>query len=263
MKLILASDTDPAAKNIFSRLMESQDFEESAEDSEVMIWKDIALTRIQGGVTSLTDLPLPADEVIVASRHASESGKPSLTTHVPGEPDNKELAIAAPFTLKTALRELNRANEELKLGWDVSLEATHHGPTGLSVPVTFVEIGSSPKQWKNPKAGKVAAHAVMAAAENRGSGRTAIGLGGTHYARKHTRVTLRTDVGIGHIFPKYQTLDKLLLEEALERTSGENPIFALDWKGLTSDLRDKIQGIASELGVEVVRERDLLSEKKV
>lgn len=263
MKLILASITDPAAQNIFSQLVKFWDFEESTESSEVMkLGGDVMLVRISESVTGLSDLSAPADEVIVASRHESESGKPSLTTHVPGEPDSQELAIAAPFTLKAALRELDRANEELELGWDVSLEATHHGPTKLDVPVTFVEIGSSPKQWKNPVAGEAAARAVMAAAENRGSGVPAIGLGGTHYARKHTKVVLQTDVGIGHIFPKYQSLDSPLLEEALKRTMGENPIFALDWKGLNSDLREGIHEAAEKLGVKEVRDRDILREKK-
>lgn len=260
--MILASKKDPAAKNIVNHLLKNYDFRESQEGSGQYLSNDIVLIQTLDSISKMNNLPIDADEVIVASRHESESGKPSLTTHAPGKLDSQELAIAAPFTLKAALRELGETNRELKLGFDVSLEATHHGPTGLDVPVTFVEIGSSPKQWGDPVAGEAAACAVMAAAGNQDSGAPAIGLGGTHYARKHTKVALQTDVGIGHILPKYQPLNSSLLEEALKRTKGENPIFALDWNGLNSDLREAIQKAAEELGVKGVRDRDILREKK-
>ena len=108
-----------------------------------------------------------ADEVIVASKHVSETGNPSLTAHVPGDSEKRELGIAAPSTLGAALAELFAARDEFGLSYDVSFEATHHGPTGLDVPVTFVEIGSATSEWRDPKAGEAVARAIMKAARSR------------------------------------------------------------------------------------------------
>ncbi|MBS3815066.1 MAG: D-aminoacyl-tRNA deacylase [Hadesarchaea archaeon] len=242
--------------------MELCDFSELEENPGFFKRDNLIVTSISGGVTSLEDLPVSADELIVASRHESETGRPCLTTHVPGDLDSGELAISAPFTLKSVLRKLREENRELELGYDVSLEATHHGPVGLSVPVTFVEIGSSLDEWENSTAGEAAARAILAATENQCSGRVGVGVGGTHYARKHSKIVLRTNVGIGHIVPKYQDFTKSLLESTLERTSGDLPAFVLDWKGLNSNQREKIKGIAGDLGVEALRGRDLLRKKK-
>jgi D-aminoacyl-tRNA deacylase len=261
MKLILASRKDPAAQNIAARLLEFYDFEGSQKNPDLYLRDDIALIQVPGGVTRMHELPLDAEEVIVASRHASETGKPTLTTHVPGEPSRHELAVAAPSTVKAALTELFAARDELGLPYDVSLEATHHGPTGLVVPVTFVEIGSSAEQWGDPKAGEAVARAVMAAAESSLEAVNAIGFGGAHYARRHTKVARETKVCTGHIFPKYLRLDEGLARAALKRTLGGVGVFALDWKGLRSEQRTRLMGIGKKLGVQVVRERDILSGK--
>lgn len=263
MKLIIASKTDPAAVNIRSQLLQLYDFESSKENPQFYTCGDVGLISIPGGATQLASLPVDAEEVIFASRHVSKTGRPTLTAHVPGDPLKYDLAIASPPTVKAALCELRRARDQLGLPYDVSLEATHHGPTGLNVPVTFVEIGSSPQQWRDPKAGEAVARALMVAAGKPAEARPAIGFGGIHYARRHTEVALRTDVGIGHIFPKYLSFDEKLIARALARTRGDSILFALDWKGLRGESRERIRAIATKLGIPVVRERDLLSRAKL
>ena len=262
MKLISASVEDPAAKNIAERLLELYDFEPMANQPNVWVCEGVMLTTIAGQVrTSLP--PLAADEVIFASRHASESGKPTLTAHVPGEISDQKLAIASPPTLKSAIRELIAARDELDLQYEVTLEATHHGPTDLKVPVTFVEIGSSPTEWQDKGAAEAAARAIMAAATSPINGRQAIGLGGPHYGPRHTQVVLETDVCIGHILPKYVTIDEELVKHAIARTSGGVELFALDWKGLDSSQRQHLQQISNKLGVRAVRASELLHQAKV
>jgi len=263
LKLILASTKDTAAKNIAARLRELYDFEEVQGQPSLYFYKNLLLAMAGNEMTEITALSQRADEVIVASRHASESGRPTLTVHVPGEPSKRELAIASPPTLKSALRELIVARDELHLPYEVSLEATHHGPTGLAVPVTFVEIGSSPIQWRDKKAAEAVAHAIMAAATSPLKGRQAIGLGGHHYAPRHTQVVLRTDVCIGHVLPRYVVIDEGLIKHALARTSGGVEMLALDWKGLDSCRRQLLQQIAAKLGLQVVRESELLRQAKI
>jgi D-aminoacyl-tRNA deacylase len=263
MKLIIASFEDPAAKNIAGRLFELYDFEPITNQPNVWVCEGVMLTTIAGEAFR-TSVPLmAADEVIFASRHASESGKPTLTAHVPGEPNKRELAIASPPTLKSALRELIAARDELRLPYEVSLEATHHGPTELKVPVTFVEIGSSLTEWRDKVAAEAAARAIMAAATSPINGRQAIGLGGPHYAPRHTQVVLETDVCVGHVLPKYVTIDEELVKHAIDRTSGGVEFLSLDWKGLDSSQRQHLQQIANKLGVRAVRESELLHQAKV
>jgi len=261
MKLILASTRDPAAKNIAARLLELYDFEKSPTSPNARVHKDVTLMTIAGGVTQVTELPVDVEEVIVASRHASESGRPTLTVHVPGELEKMELAEASPPTVKTALKALVEMRDELRLTHDVSLEATHHGPTRLDVPVTFVEIGSSPEQWHDEKAGEAVARAIMAAATSPVKCRHAIGLGGPHYAPRHTDVALSTDVGVGHILPKYASIDETLLERAIVRTRGGIELLVLDWKGMSSEQRQISKRAAARLGIRAARTREILPSK--
>ncbi|MBA7612675.1 hypothetical protein ES703_19911 [subsurface metagenome] len=263
MKLVLASAQDPAAKNIAMRLLKDYDFKKSPSLTKAHVYGNVTLMTIAGEVTRITELPIDAEEVIVASRHASESGVPTLTVHVPGEVKKMGLAEASPSTVKTALRNLVEMRDKLGLTYDVSLEATHHGPTRLDVPVTFVEIGSSPEQWHDKKAGEAVARAIMVAATLPMKCRHAIGLGGPHYAPRHTNVVLSTDVGVGHIFPKYASIDETLIERAFVRTRGGVELLALDWKGMSGEQRQVSQRVADRLGIQAIRTREILSGAKV
>ncbi len=253
MKLVLASTRDPAAKNITARLLELYDFEKSPTSPNAHRCGDVMLVTIASSATQITEPPMDAEEVIVASRHTSESGRSTLTVHVPGELEKMELAEASPPTIKTALKALVDMRDELGLTYDVSLESTHHGPTQLDVPVTFVEIGSSPGQWRDEKAGEAVARAIMAAATSSMKCRHAIGLGGPHYAPRHTDVVLRTNVGVGHILPKYASIDEALIERAIVRTRGGTELLILDWKGMSSEQRKISQRVASRRGIQILR----------
>ena len=260
MKLILASARDQAAKNIAARLLEFYDFERSPD---AHISKNVLMAVIRDNSTQISALPFEVDEVIVASRHASESGKPSLTVHAPGELELRELALASPQTIKSALKALVATCDELGLPHEVSLEATHHGPTKLEVPVTFVEIGSTPDQWCNERAGEAAAHAIMKAATSNAKCSSAVGFGGPHYAPHHTEINLHTDVGVGHILPRYVKFDERLAELAVLRTHGGVQLLALDWKGMNEEQRNICQNVANRLGIRAERSKDILTRKKL
>ena len=256
MELILASKTDVAAMNIVSRLREFFRFEEVKPG--VYSCGEVKLALVDGEVTELSSLPLPADEVIVVSRHASETGEPTLTAHVPGGLKSKRLAIASPETVATALRALLRERDRLGLKYKVSLEATHHGPFTLEVPVTFIEIGSSRSNWLDTEAAMAVARAAMEAASSRLGGRRAVGIGGPHYAPRHTRVALESDVRVGHIIPKYVKPSWELVKLAVERTRGGAEVLVLDWKGLSGEERRMVMRIADELGIRAVKSEEFL-----
>ncbi|MEW6222664.1 MAG: D-aminoacyl-tRNA deacylase [Candidatus Hadarchaeota archaeon] len=255
MKLILASSQDPAARNISERLLDLYDFEKYSEKPNAYIGEkeSVAMLKVSGGVAQISALPFDVAEVIVASRHASEAGRPSLTVHAPGELEKRELAFSSPSTVKSALNALLLARDELGLVHDVSLEATHHGPTNLEVPVTFVEIGSKLGQWQDEKAGEAVARSIMAAARETRGVPGAVGVGGPHYAPRHTEVSLKTNVGVGHIIPKYISFTEELLEEAVRRTSGGAEILLADWKGMSAEQRSVCQAAAEKLKIKLER----------
>lgn len=264
MKAILASVRDPAGQNIMAQLLKSFDFKRAnIPNVRAAYVCDDVLAATVDSVLQLTSLPVAVEEVIIASRHASESEKPTLTVHAPGEIEKRELAVASPPTIKSALRSLARMRDEFELAYEVSLEATHHGPTKLDVPVTFVEVGSLQRQWQDEKAAEAAARAIMEAATAPVKGRQAIGFGGPHYAPRHTDIVLRTDVCIGHIIPKYVDVDERLARLAVERTRDGVQLFVLDWKGLDASARAKIMKIAAELGVKTIRGHELLKEANI
>jgi D-aminoacyl-tRNA deacylase len=74
---------------------------------------------------------------------------------------------------------------------------THHGPTGLSHPSFFVEIGSTEKEWTDPIAGKAVAESILSATLL--APVPLIGFGGTHYAARETEIALTSRGAFGHI----------------------------------------------------------------
>jgi D-aminoacyl-tRNA deacylase len=254
MFLFLASSSDPAAMNAVERLKECSGIVPGRETE--IGGRTVLLQVLEGGLENF-EPPPGAEEILVASRHVSETARPSLTVHVPGEIERGRLAVASPLTVKKALGALDRLAREFGLGYEVSLEATHHGPVHLDVPITFVEIGASEEQWRDRKAGEVLARAMVEAVGGTG-GRLAVGVGGPHYAPRHTQVALKTDVAVGHILPDYLSLTPELVELAVRRTKGRVELLAADWKGLNSAQRVAVKEASSRLGIELVRESKLL-----
>ncbi|XP_077222356.1 D-aminoacyl-tRNA deacylase isoform X2 [Tasmannia lanceolata] len=110
-----------------------------------------------------------ADEVIFLSRHTAVSNRPALTVHpigVPhlGEdetpPSGGKPGWAGPPNPRIGpwLRLLKTIAETHNLipEFEVTLEATHHGPV-VNTPTMFVEIGSTEEYWKRQDAAQVIA----------------------------------------------------------------------------------------------------------
>ena len=218
----------------------------------------------------LDETPDPAAEaVIVLSRHASQSGRPTLTTHhtgnpAPGEPllggRPGELSISAPPLSKLLLATYREEAEARGLleRYEISLEATHHGPTSTGKPLVFIEIGSTPKEWGDPDAQEAMASAVARSLEAPlPECRRAAGFGGTHYPRKFTRLHLETDVCMGHIIPKY-AFQKGAGEDAVRQAilktwPGPAEVAVYEKKSLRAEYRDMVKRVVEALGVPLER----------
>jgi D-aminoacyl-tRNA deacylase len=180
-------------------------------------------------------------EIIFLSRHQSEAQTKSLTVHMVGNfseakfgGKSNELCGALSRVGANYLRALNEKNISgglNKQGFVVTLEATHHGPF-TNKNCLFIEIGSTPQDWKNKLAAKIIAEVVVNETLKENKDTVVIGLGGGHYAPDFTKLSLRKNYSFGHICPKHHLSDlsKPLLEQMIQK-SGATEII-LDWKGL-------------------------------
>nr|WP_269852091.1 D-aminoacyl-tRNA deacylase [Methanosarcina horonobensis] len=157
--------------------------------------------------------------------------------------------------MKSILKEMKRLAGEKGLKYDVTLEVTHHGPTELSVPSVYAEIGSTEAQWKDPEAGEVAAKAILAVSLEKVP--AALGFGGGHYAMRQTGLLLETEISFGHNFPKYQLefVDEALIRQAIEKSGAEFAYF--DRKSMKSEDRNRISEILEKLELKVLKESEI------
>ncbi|MCC7569939.1 D-aminoacyl-tRNA deacylase [Candidatus Micrarchaeota archaeon] len=209
--------------------------------------------------TNVLDFPKPpsdAERIIVPSTHCSESGKPCFTVHTPGNWTSADLG-GNPETLpyadnplqKTLLNNLIKNNT---LGWEVTMEVNHHGPT-YDVPITFIEIGSSENQWKNEQALQILSKTIIDTSKTslpKGVG--CFGVGGPHYSPKFTRFEIgEPDFFVGHILPSYK-IDTLKYEtfvQGIEKTVFKTEKVVFDWKGLKSKQRKTVINFCEEYGI--------------
>lgn len=213
-------------------------------------------------------LPDKVSFYVVLSRHASEAQVKSYTVHATGNFTDtaiaggkpRELGIAQPRAMWTLLRALYESRESYRrFDYEVSYEATHHGPTSLSRPLVFIEIGSSIEEWNDTVNHSVVGSAVMKLIEiypNLPSCIVSIGIGGGHYARKHTELSLSENVCYSHIASKYvlDSLDHWILDNMIKR-SAERPVqIIVERKGTRREHRELVETYAhaSRLNIRLI-----------
>jgi D-aminoacyl-tRNA deacylase len=268
MILIVASTKDPASMNISRKILENYKFKEISEKFQrnpvyvksiaerevrlVFVNKELIYTQF------ITDFFTPKLLVFV-SRHSSVSGTPTLSVHTPGNLAAaglggipRKVSVAAASAMKRALLELFKQKERLELNYKVSYECTHHGPS-LDVPTMFVELGSSPMQWKDLKAAEAVAHAAMAAVSGTPVFPAVLGVGGPHYNEKFTRLALNREVAFSHIIPKYamQKIDADMLRQCVHRTVKRVESAIFDWKGIRGADKQRLAMILNEMNISV------------
>ena len=215
MPVILYTSKNIASKNIAQRLIELNP----------------KIGPVDTNADSVLDIipETDTDCAIILSTHKSKSGMPMLTAHFPGNWSKAEMGgvdrmlnIAHGKILKRIIIEMEHARKKHSLDWPLFIEADHHGPLA-NVPMIFVEIGSTEKEWSNEAAAQVVAEAVNNAVSSKTQDtkpETVFCVGGGHYAREFTKLVLeRGDIAIGHICPKYaiDSLDEDTFRQAIEK----------------------------------------------
>ncbi|MCX8195775.1 MAG: D-aminoacyl-tRNA deacylase [Acidilobaceae archaeon] len=224
------------------------------------------LTVIAGYVQDVVELEvldeLPAAEAfVVLSRHKAESGRRTLSVHHPGNPTEaqhggkpRKLAVSYPALARELLLNYRETSRGLE-GYELTLEATHHGPTEVRRPVVFIEIGSTEEEWRDERAQASMALAVLKTLSGGIRGcRAAVGIGGTHYPARFTKMQLEEDICFGHILAKYQlpSVSEDVLRQAFLRTYPEPAkIAVVEKKSVKREQRELIERVAAEQGAEV------------
>ena len=168
------------------------------------------------------------DGIVFLSRHAASSGKLALTCHSTGSFSSKcaggrvpGVAVPHAQIIKRHIRMLWERRSEFG-GFDITLEATHHGPTSLRTPSAFVEVGTSEMQWNDTALCARVADALRSALEPSKPSPTAVCFGGNHYPSKFTNEAIFGEFAVGTIVPKHALVyvDAKMISHILEQNPG-------------------------------------------
>ncbi len=273
MRLLVTSERDIASLTIRDILITDYGFEDTGElfDGNPILSNGVAklVTSAKEMVdTDHLDSHFQAEAYIFCSRHKAESGKPALLVHSTGNLGPEalfggyphSLSISTASLVSVALKTLYREREERNLDdFDVSMEATHHGPTSLDTPLLFVELGSNETYWRHKEGARAVASAVMACHDAPFKSECYIGIGGTHYALKFSRLVLEQNVLFGHIAPKYSlsTIPESVLEQMVLRCVEKVKKVVIDWKGTNYEQKQHVLPIFEKMDLEVIRAKSL------
>jgi D-aminoacyl-tRNA deacylase len=268
MILIAASTKDVASLNIARQIIDIYSYERFSETYQqnniyfkCVGHRDVKLVFIDQELvqSQFITQQFSPELIVFVSRHSSLSGFPTLSVHTPGNLGKAELgglprtvSICPASAMKNALLELARLKDKNNLQYEVSYECTHHGPS-LDAPSMFVELGSSPEQWKDLKAAEAVAYAAMAAISREAKYPVVLGVGGPHYNERFTKVALTTPRAFGHIIAKYAipNLDEEMVKQCVEKTVENVESAILDWKSMKATDRERIITALQELNVPV------------
>ncbi|MGM5482635.1 MAG: D-aminoacyl-tRNA deacylase [Nanobdellota archaeon] len=249
MYSVIISEKDLAGMNIFEHLkgFPKENFE---------------LIKINKDTLDADNIKTKGEIVIFATRHVSKEKRPCFCVHTPGNwstakmggKDN-ELCMSFASLQREFYLELVKNNT---LDFDVTMEATHHGPL-IDKPCLFVEIGSSEVEWKNQDSGKIIAHTINQVLKRKIPNKTAIvGIGGPHYCNNFNKLLERTEYAVGHVCPKYmlQDFNSEILKQAIDKTYEGSSLVVLDWKGL-GNYKQNVLSIVEKLGINYKKIKDL------
>ena len=237
MDLLIAFENDPAGHNMAKYLSQKME-----KNGDVYHSKNFDLIEIDSPAISADwlDEKYDYDGFVFLSKHAAESGTLALTCHSTGNfneakfgGNQKELAIPYPNLQKKYLQTL-WDNRESFSDFEITIEATHHGPTHLKKPSIFVEVGTTEQQWNDESLCSSVAQLVFETLENPiDSYPFAICLGGTHYSEKFTKELLFGKYALGTVMPKHalEFLNPVIFEHLITQNNGAE-VALLDWKSL-------------------------------
>jgi len=254
--LLVAYEGDPAGHNMAQHLVAGMKRSD---------------TVYSGSRYDLVEIPTPTieadwleqkyryDSYVFLSKHAAKSGKLALTCHSTGNFATAELggqdrhvSVPHPQLQKRYMRMLYEKRDEFA-DFDITIEATHHGPTELDKPSIFVEVGTTPSQWEDADLCSRVADILDDAMNDTREYAVGICFGGTHYPHAFTRELIHGEFALGTVVPRRDLvhLDDKLLAHILEQNAGAD-VALLDWDGMGPH-KSRITKIIKDAGLEIIR----------
>ena len=257
MDLLVAYQDDPAGHNMAKFLSK-----EMTLDGDIFRGKYYDLVVISTPAISADwmDEKYDYDGFVFLSKHAAESGVLALTCHSTGNfsdakfgGNNRQVAVPKPDLQKIYLQTLKKNHSQFS-EFQITIEATHHGPTGLTKPSIFIEIGTTEKQWTDTSlCVSVATLVQQVMSQPIKEHPEAICFGGTHYPSKFTNELLEGKYSLGTVMPK-RALD-FLDEELFSHILTQNYMAKtalLDWKGL-GPYKEKVLDLLKSTDLDVIK----------
>lgn len=265
----MASGRDLAGRTMVRCLQDRMGFEASSHDAEGK-FTSIRYPHIRLHVTSddllhqehLDDAYPQALAYIFLSKHKSDSKIPTLTCHCTGNfADNpyggnpREVALSYPSLQKRYLQALVAEKDKVPR-YDITIEASHHGPTSLKKPVLFAELGSSESEWSDENAAYTICNALLALLDKGFDrcGNVGIALGGTHYPTKFNKLLLESDFALAAVASKHnlEAIDPDMLEQMISKSIEPVTKIFIDSKGLGNQ-KERVINMADKTGLEIVK----------
>lgn len=195
---------------------------------------------------------------IFLSRHSSNKGISAFTVHPEGNWSDENslggrpraISISSPSKMLGVLQTINKLNST---GIKETYEATHHGPL-LNHPSFFVEIGGNDDVINSKEHAEFVANAIAKSLDSeKNYDRIAVGIGGTHYPDKFTRLAIEGKYAFAHIMPKYYVSCTDMLKSAFERSDERAEIAVIEWKSIKANERERIVRELDTLGIDYAK----------
>lgn len=266
--ILVASSEDLAGRTMLDCLRDRMGFEANAQHGE-SVFASARYRHIKLHVSSsdllhqerLDETYPQAAAYIFLSKHKSDSKIPTLTCHCTGNfGDNpyggnpREIAISYPSLQKRYLQALVGARAQIPR-YDITIEASHHGPTSLKKPVLFAELGSSESEWSDENAAFVICNVLLSLLDG-GFDRcenVGIALGGTHYPVKFNKLLLESGFGLAAVASKHnlEAIDQDVMDQMISKSVERVKKVVVDTKGLGSQ-KDRVMKMVDKTGLEIV-----------
>ena len=257
MELLVAYKDDPAGNNMATYLSQKMKKDEEVYHGENY---DLLIIPTPAIMADWLEEKYDYDGYVFLSKHAAESGVLALTCHSTGNfseakfgGNDKQIAVPHPNIQKKYLQNLWKKKSQFS-EFQITIEATHHGPTALSKPTIFIEIGTTEKQWTDVAlCNSIAKIVDEVLSEQIPSNPIAICFGGTHYPEKFTKELLEGKFALGTVMPKHALdfLDEELFAHILTRNKMASTVL-LDWAGLGQN-KTKVMKLLDTTDLEVVK----------
>jgi len=214
-------------------------------------WENSLVVKIDGDPTEFAYedslLELGAQWAVFPCRHEMSNPRSVFTVHTSGTWE-RDVAFSNARLSSWLFRRLCSRRGE----YECFVEATHHGPNTVKISTTFVEIGSSEREWRD----RTAVRALVETLQELGDFRPddapiAMTIGDLHYSTLSQEV-LDKSLDIGHILPKYLEINIDKVKLAYEKHIELPHRIIIFRKNIKNPYRAEVLGFLKKLGVEVV-----------